>query len=414
MSEDARFRFQIDVPVSDTMRDKWTPLLNVLAEVVGVPAALIMRVHPRQIEVFARSTGEANVYEVGERADLNTGLYCETVMETRAELLVPDALADPVWRDNPDVPLGMISYLGVPVLWPTGEVFGTICILDTRPNAYSSLFRQLLRQFRAAAELDLAHLCRERELDVEVAERRAAEAALRKSEQLREDLVQMLVHDMRAPLASLAILLDLLREDLEGSLSAEQRQDFGDAIESGRRLARMIGSLLDVHRLEAGQMPLSIGRCDLRRSVEEALAGLAGLTADRDVRTRPASEPVEAACDPVVVRRVIENLVCNALRFTPTDGTVEVEAGLDGGRARVTVSDTGPGIAEEHQPLVFEKYGQVHSTVKHIKLSTGLGLTFCKLAVEAQGGSIELRSRPGEGSAFSFVLPSADSGPTSS
>jgi hypothetical protein len=126
----------------DGLRRRWQGLLDVLAEVVDVPAALIMRVHEHEIEVFARSSNPDNVYHAGERADLDTGLYCETVMASQAELLVPDALADPDWDHNPDIELGMISYLGLPLRWPTGDVFGTICVLDRRPNAYSPRLRR--------------------------------------------------------------------------------------------------------------------------------------------------------------------------------------------------------------------------------------------------------------------------------
>jgi hypothetical protein len=96
-----------------------------------------MRVEPPNIKVFVSSDSKGNPYEQNEVASLNTGLYCETVMNTRKPLLVPDALIDEVWKSNPDIKLGMISYLGMPIAWPDGEVFGTICVLDNKENAYS-------------------------------------------------------------------------------------------------------------------------------------------------------------------------------------------------------------------------------------------------------------------------------------
>jgi GAF domain-containing protein len=118
----------IQVP-SDIVR-KWQEIVDLLAAIVHVPSALIMRVEPPHIKVFVSSESEGNPYEPYELAPLNTGLYCETVMKTRQPLLVPDALGDEAWNSNPDIKLGMISYLGVPVSWPDGEVFGTICILS--------------------------------------------------------------------------------------------------------------------------------------------------------------------------------------------------------------------------------------------------------------------------------------------
>src|SRR5262249_16658176 len=88
----------------------------------------------------------------------NTGLYCETVMKTRQPLLVPDALSDEAWKPNPDIKLGMISYLGVPITWPDGETFGTICVLDNKANEYSDLYLRLLLQWRDVVEADLRSL----------------------------------------------------------------------------------------------------------------------------------------------------------------------------------------------------------------------------------------------------------------
>jgi PAS domain S-box-containing protein len=117
-----------------------------------------MRVEPPNIKVFVSSETSGNPYERDEAASLNTGLYCETVMKTRQPLLVPDALRDERWRSNPDIKLGMISYLGVPIVWPDGEVFGTICVLDKKPNEYSELYRKFLLQWRDVLQADLRSL----------------------------------------------------------------------------------------------------------------------------------------------------------------------------------------------------------------------------------------------------------------
>ena len=103
---------EIEVPVN--VLTNWQVTIDLLAEIAGIPSALIMRVHAREIEVFVASQSPDNVYHHGEKAPLDTGLYCETVMSTRRELLVPNALKDPLWDKNPDIALGMISYCGLP------------------------------------------------------------------------------------------------------------------------------------------------------------------------------------------------------------------------------------------------------------------------------------------------------------
>ena len=207
----------IDIP--QMVIDKWQEITNLLAELVQVPAALVMRVEPPEISVFVTSKSQGNPYHPRERACLNTGLYCETVMRTRQLLLVPDALDDDEWSSNPDIKLGMISYLGVPVSWPNGDIFGTICVLDRKRNAYREVHHRLLLQLRDAVEADLrsvsayeTRLADEKRgnerlqaqvtertaklakindaLSLEVAEHERAAAALRESEQRFRDYAE--------------------------------------------------------------------------------------------------------------------------------------------------------------------------------------------------------------------------------
>ena len=139
---------------AEVMR-KWQEIVDLLADILRVPSALIMRVEPPNIKVFISSGSKGNPYEPDEAACLNTGLYCETVMNTRRPLIVPDALQDEAWKTNPDIKLGMISYLGVPISWPDGEIFGTICVLDRKSNEYSQLYLRLLLQWRDVLQADL-------------------------------------------------------------------------------------------------------------------------------------------------------------------------------------------------------------------------------------------------------------------
>jgi GAF domain-containing protein len=139
---------------------KWQNVLNIAAELLTVPAALIMRCQGNEIEVLVASASAGNPYHPGEKELLaGSGLYCETVIKTRGMLLVPNALEDEKWRNNPDIKLGMISYLGYPIFLPQGEVFGTICVLDIVENAYSETHKKLLLEFKELieAQLELVH-----------------------------------------------------------------------------------------------------------------------------------------------------------------------------------------------------------------------------------------------------------------
>jgi PAS domain S-box-containing protein len=139
---------------------KWQEIVDIIAEIMHVSSALVMKVEPPNIKVFVSSESNSNPYERNELAPLNTGLYCETVMKTRQSLLVPDALRDEEWKSNPDIKLGMISYLGFPVSWPDGQIFGTICVLDRKENSYSESYRKFVLQCRDVLETDLRALAK--------------------------------------------------------------------------------------------------------------------------------------------------------------------------------------------------------------------------------------------------------------
>lgn len=142
-------------PITKDIEGKWQTLVDLMAKVLDVPSGLIMRLDESSIQVFTKSRQKENPYHEHEKANLSTGLYCETVVGKRNSLLVPDAREDPKWKDNPDVSLNMISYLGFPILWPDGEVFGTLCVLDNKKNKYSDLYIELMSQFKDVLEQDL-------------------------------------------------------------------------------------------------------------------------------------------------------------------------------------------------------------------------------------------------------------------
>ena len=143
-------------PLTGELIGKWQNIVDMVAELLAVPAGLIMRCQGDEIEVLVASASPENPYHPGEKEALpGSGLYCETVINTRQMLLVPNALKDDKWRNNPDIKLGMISYLGYPIMLPQGEIFGTICVLDIKENSYSETHKKLLLQFK---ELIEAHL----------------------------------------------------------------------------------------------------------------------------------------------------------------------------------------------------------------------------------------------------------------
>lgn len=230
--------------------------------------------------------------------------------------------------------------------------------------------------------------------------------ALHRSEKLRENLMHMIVHDMRSPLSGLLASLHFLETEAAPNLRKENQDDLRLAASAAHRLAQMIADMLDISRFEAGKLDLNAKQVSAEELFEHSLESLAGLLKGRHLQV-VVSDHLDVFGDPEILRRVIVNLVGNALKFTPKQGRIELVATPGEACVRVLVKDEGPGIDACYHARIFEKFEQIEVRAERGLPSIGLGLTFCRLAVEAHGGRIGVESTLGNGSTFWFELPNA-------
>jgi GAF domain-containing protein len=195
--------------IDNSVIEKWQSLIDITAKIAKVPAGLIMKLNEDTIEVFIKSRTSGNPYKAGEEAKLVYGLYCETVIGTQNKLLVPDATKSPVWKDNnPDVDINMISYLGFPINWPDGEVFGTVCLLDNKENQYSQDYIDFLNQVKLHIEADLQLLISKQELE-------EANATLEQLNTVKSRFLSLISHDIRSGIGSCNEFLKLILENFD-------------------------------------------------------------------------------------------------------------------------------------------------------------------------------------------------------
>jgi signal transduction histidine kinase len=230
--------------------------------------------------------------------------------------------------------------------------------------------------------------------------------ALRREQSWRVDFTNLLVHDLKAPLTSIRGNLELVKMTFGGQAPADQRRFVERAEGASRDMVSMIDNLLDVERIEAGKMVLQPDRLDLtsllRASIEDirSSASLSMITLDSSI----PEDLVVPHADRAMIRRVLQNLLSNALKYVPENGYLYVKASVSGSNVMVSIVDNGPGIPFSERDVIFAKFRQASGSNRP---GAGLGLAFCKLAVEAHGGRIWVEDPPGgnSGSNFVFTLP---------
>jgi two-component system, sensor histidine kinase and response regulator len=226
---------------------------------------------------------------------------------------------------------------------------------------------------------------------------------LQEVERLRDDMRNMIVHDLRTPLTAVIVGVDMLQR--HGALNEEQTELMTLAAGGGRTLLAMVNDLLDVEKMESGSAQLQRVELSADALVAGALEQVSALAVEGQIEliTEIASGLPHFSGDEKKLTRTLVNLIANAIKFT-SGGTVTVIASEEKKEnIRFAIRDTGVGIPAAAFDRIFEKFGQLDSR----RAGTGLGLAFCKLAVEAHGGSIQVESTAGTGSTFSFSIPLA-------
>lgn len=453
------------LPIDTLVAEKWQQVLDLIASLVQVPAALIMRLEPPHMKVLLSSHSDGNPYEEHEEAPLNTGLYCETVLARRQQLLVANALSDPDWCRNPDIKLGMISYLGLPLVWPDTNVFGTICVLDRKENAYCELHMQLLEQFRGVIERDLNQIFQREQRAHEDQQLRSEEAArvraefavLRAGEQRALHQLQQLNNHLEERVAERSAELQKAMEQivvaekmatvgrLVTGIAHELNTPLGNMVLGATSLADRLAAIdqqASAHRLTQGGLRQLLDEGRQACAVIERNGGRAGeliasfkqVAVDQDRQERRAFLLDQAianmvrALGPAIrgAQLQLEVAVPTGIRMDSYPGHIEqilaqlvgnsivhAFAGCEDRRARIAVTlsgeeialvyeDNGCGIAPAIQPRVFDPF----FTTRIGEGARGLGLSIIQNAVHAMlQGSVRLESEPGKGVRFTFQLP---------
>ena len=222
----------------------------------------------------------------------------------------------------------------------------------------------------------------------------------------KSEFLANMSHELRTPLNAIMGFSEVLLQKMFGNINAKQEEYLGDILSSGRHLLSLINDILDLSKVEAGRMELELARFDLPTALQDALILVRERAARHSVTLGLEADGRLGAwvADERKIKQVVLNLLSNAVKFTPEGGRVDLRAIPTDGAVEISVSDTGIGIAPEHQEAIFEEFRQVGSDERK-REGTGLGLTLAKKFVELHGGRLWVKSQLRQGSTFIVSIP---------
>jgi signal transduction histidine kinase len=228
-------------------------------------------------------------------------------------------------------------------------------------------------------------------------------------ERLKNEFVATVSHELRTPLTAISASLSLLADGMAGELPEDARGLVGVASASSERLVRLIGDVLDIQKMEAGQMAYHRAPQPLQPILEAALAAMGSFAAQAGVtlgfEAGEGAGAVRADVDRDRLTQVLTNLLSNAIKFSDTGGAVLTRLEAHGGTLQVSVTDHGAGIPEAFRDRIFQRFAQADAADSRRKGGTGLGLSICKTIVEEHGGRIRFETAEGQGTTFFVELP---------
>jgi NtrC-family two-component system sensor histidine kinase KinB len=381
-----------DITVTLDLDEIFGILTRRVMDLLGIEACSIALVDRETNElVFSMASGGGADTVVGERVPWGQG-----IVGAAAQLGEPVSVSDVAQDvrfykeiDEKQTEFITQSILAVPMI-SRGQVVGVVEGLN-KPGGFNAEDERLLNALASLA--------------ASVVENANLVSAQRELDTLRENLTNMIVHDLRSPVGTISNSLQLLSR-LVGDAESDQAVQLVDiAARATQRLMNLVDSLLDISRLEAGQELTDRHPVSIKVLIQSAVDQLALYAQRKQMRLivqYPDHLPVILA-DGGMIERVLVNLINNALKFTPSGGEVSIAVEVDGDFLYVRVRDTGPGILPEHRGQIFDKFARVRD--REGMGGFGLGLAFCRLAVEAHGGEIWVEGADGQGSTFVFTLP---------
>lgn len=375
-------------------------ILDILLSYLEVEQGSIMVVEKKELVVAAATRREL----IGHRQSLDDDSVAATVAKTAKPIFIPDISQDGRFQSREGANYKKNSLLSAPIAHKNNVVLGVINATDKEGD--KDLLKEDITVLLNLSSVIISVLVQQKlEKDLRAQKRKltAKNKELKKQESLKDELYRMLIHDLKSPLAEVIANLDILSYSID-----EENKDFLESAQIAcDRTVRMVSNLVSINKIEDGKIKPYKEEVDLQILLKESYSAIKGLAKIKNVELKleiPEDLPT-IYLDRLLILRVLQNLLTNALGHT-TEGTcITLGCKKVPGKKRVEfyVQDEGEGISEEKQKVIFDKYSRLTDRQDAL-VGTGLGLYFCKLAIEVHRGVIGIESAPGQGCRFYFIL----------
>ncbi|MEE8429951.1 MAG: ATP-binding protein [Candidatus Desulfatibia sp.] len=383
-------------PVS-TLDEKLDMCLKVVLEQFEATKGSVLLIDHEKNEMEIRAATDSKL--IGLRQPLEGESPSAWVAKHARPLNVGDVKEESDIKASGSSDYSRDSFLSYPIKG-VGKVLGVFNVTNKRVGGFTKEDEKALFRFMDRVAVTIENATLGEELKIK-------HGQLIKLEKLKNNLTHMIVHDLKGPIGEIKANLSMF--------SSEKMEDFEREIMltaqlGADQLLGMVMDILDVNKMEEGKFHLNREDVDLKEIIDQKAAQLEALLKleNKLLETRLESDNYIINADGLVITRILQNFLANAVNYTPEGETVAIiveDAGPD--KIRIAVQDGGPGVPDEFKEKIFEKFGTVSGDDRKSKMSTGLGLTFCKMAVEAHGGEIGVENAPDGGSIFYFTLPRA-------
>lgn len=388
----------LDSPTSE----RYDRLTRMASSLLNAPTALMSLVDDHR-QFFSSFIGLPEPWATARETPLSHS-FCQHVVTSGAPLRIENAPEHPLVRDNLAIPeLGVISYLGVPIVSDSGHNLGSFCVIDTVPRKWTDSEEATLQDISLSLQTEL-------NLKAALVEAESQMQAALDANRTKSDFLARMSHELRTPLNSVIGFANVLLRNKASNLREQDMTYLSRIQKNGVHLLGLINDLLDLAKIESGKLDVHIATVDLRElisdvdSLMDVQASLKGVALETVI---PARAQTLIQTDRLKLHQILVNLVGNALKFT-SRGTIKIELSIDGNNnpRAISVTDCGIGIPAHRVDAIFNAFEQAERSTAERFGGTGLGLPISRSLAGLMGYELTVSSVEGEGSTFTLRLKS--------